>query len=166
MRCPFCAQLDSKVIDSRTSSAGDVIRRRRECERCGRRFTSRERVEDVLPVVVKKDGGREPFDREKVLRGVRLACNKRPVAMDRIERFIDELERQLIEGEAKEVPSQEIGERVMRLLRSLDEVAYVRFASVYRSFRDIDEFRSELDKLQRVRTDDEHDEATAGAPRS
>lgn len=104
-------------------------------------------MEDVLPVVVKKDGVREPFDREKVLRGVRLACNKRPVAMERIEGFIDELERELIEGEAKEVPSQEIGERVMKLLRELDEVAFVRFASVYRSFRDIDEFRSELDKM-------------------
>jgi transcriptional repressor NrdR len=104
-------------------------------------------VEDVLPVVVKKDGVREPFDREKVLRGVRLACNKRPVAMERIEGFIDELERELIEGEAKEVASQEIGERVMKLLRELDEVAFVRFASVYRSFRDIDEFRSELDKM-------------------
>jgi transcriptional repressor NrdR len=123
-------------------------------------------VEDVLPVVVKKDGAREPFDREKVLRGVRLACNKRPIAMDRIERFIDELERQLIEGEAKEVPSQEIGERVMSLLRSLDEVAYVRFASVYRSFRDIDEFRSELDKLRRVQADDEPRQAVPGAQRS
>ena len=117
-------------------------------------------------MVVKKDGAREPFDREKVLGGVRLACNKRPIAMDRIERFIDNLERQLIEGEAKEVPSQEIGERVMRLLRSLDEVAYVRFASVYRSFRDIDEFQSELDKLRRVQVDDERDDASAGAPRS
>jgi transcriptional repressor NrdR len=154
MKCPFCAKLDSKVIDSRTSAGGDVIRRRRECEGCGRRFTSRERVEDVLPVVVKKDGAREPFDREKVLRGVRMACNKRPVAMDRIERFIDELERQLIEGEAKEVPSKEIGERVMRLLRELDEVAYVRFASVYRSFRDIDEFRTELDRMARARGPD------------
>src|SRR5580692_2162182 len=99
VRCPFCSRLDSKVIDSRTSIAGDVIRRRRECEGCGRRFTSRERVEDVLPVVVKKDGARTPFDREKILRGVRLACNKRPVAVDRIESFIDELERELIEGE-------------------------------------------------------------------
>jgi transcriptional repressor NrdR len=151
MRCPFCAHLDSKVIDSRVSTAGDVIRRRRECESCARRFTSRERVEDVLPVVVKKTGEREPFDREKVLRGVRLACNKRPVAMDRIEKFIDELERELIESEAKEVASQEIGERVMRKLRELDEVAYVRFASVYRSFRDIEEFRSELDRLTRTR---------------
>ncbi len=147
MRCPFCLQLDSKVIDSRTSSSGDVIRRRRECEGCGRRFTSRERVEDVLPTVVKKDGAREPFDREKVLRGVRLACNKRPIAMDRIERFIDELERELVDGEAKEVASNEIGERVMRLLRDLDEVAYVRFASVYRSFRDAEEFRMELDRM-------------------
>jgi transcriptional repressor NrdR len=139
------------VIDSRVSTAGDVIRRRRECESCGRRFTSRERVEDVLPVVVKKSGEREPFEREKVLHGVRLACNKRPVAIDRIERFIEELERELVEGEAKEVSSQEIGERVMRKLRELDEVAYVRFASVYRSFRDIDEFRTELDKMAQAR---------------
>ncbi len=151
MRCPFCLKLDSKVIDSRISTAGDVIRRRRECEGCARRFTSRERVEDVLPVVVKKDGAREPFDREKVLGGVRLACNKRPIAIERIERFIDELERQLIEGEAKEVESREIGERVMKVLRDLDEVAYVRFASVYRSFRDIDEFRSELDRMASAR---------------
>jgi transcriptional repressor NrdR len=151
MKCPFCAHLESKVIDSRVSTAGDVIRRRRECDGCQRRFTSRERVEDVLPVVVKKDGVREPFDREKVLRGVRLACNKRPVAIDRIERFIDELERDLVESEAKEVESQELGERVMKKLRELDEVAYVRFASVYRSFRDIDEFRTELDKMARAR---------------
>jgi transcriptional repressor NrdR len=151
MRCPFCSHQESKVIDSRVSTAGDVIRRRRECESCTRRFTSRERVEDVLPVVVKKDGVRQPFDREKVLRGVRLACNKRPVAMDRIEKFIDEQERDLVESEAKEVESQELGERVMKKLRELDEVAYVRFASVYRSFRDIDEFRSELDKMARAR---------------
>jgi transcriptional repressor NrdR len=151
MKCPFCAHMESKVIDSRVSTAGDVIRRRRECEGCERRFTSRERVEDVLPVVVKKGGVREPFDREKVLRGVRLACNKRPVAMDRIERFIDELERDLVESEAKEVESKELGERVMKKLRELDEVAYVRFASVYRSFRDIDEFRTELDKMARAR---------------
>ena len=151
MRCPFCSHQESKVIDSRVSTAGDVIRRRRECESCARRFTSRERVEDVLPVVVKKDGVRQPFDREKVLRGVRLACNKRPVAMDRIEKFIDELERDLVESEAKEVDSEELGERVMKKLRELDEVAYVRFASVYRSFRDIDEFRSELDKMARAR---------------
>lgn len=151
MRCPFCAHQESKVIDSRVSTSGDVIRRRRECEACQRRFTSRERVEDVLPVVVKKDGVREPFDREKVLRGVRLACNKRPVAMARVETFIDELERELIESEAKEVASKEIGERVMRLLREVDEVAYVRFASVYRSFRDIEEFRSELEKMARAK---------------
>src|SRR3984893_522041 len=113
MRCPFCAQLDSKVIDSRTSSNGDGIRRRREGEAFARRCTSRERVEDVLPVVVKKDGAREPFDREKVLHGVRLACNKRPVAMDGIARFIDELERELGDRETKEVRSEEIGERVM-----------------------------------------------------
>jgi transcriptional repressor NrdR len=151
MKCPFCSHLESKVIDSRVSTAGDVIRRRRECESCARRFTSRERVEDVLPVVVKKDGARVPFDREKVVHGVRLACNKRPVAMDQLEKFIDELERELIESEAKEVDSKSIGERVMKKLRELDEVAYVRFASVYRSFRDIDEFRLELDKMARSR---------------
>jgi transcriptional repressor NrdR len=162
VKCPFCSQLDSKVTDSRTSATGDVIRRRRECEGCGRRFTSRERVEDVLPVVVKKDGVREPFDREKVLRGVRLACNKRAVAMNRIEQFIDELERQLIESEAKEVDSKQIGERVMKLLRELDEVAYVRFASVYRSFRDIDEFRSELDKMARARRSEAAAESPSG----
>jgi transcriptional repressor NrdR len=161
VKCPFCSQLDSKVTDSRVSATGDVVRRRRECEGCGRRFTSRERVEDVLPVVVKKDGVREPFDREKVLRGVRLACNKRAVAMDRIEQFIDELERQLIEGEAKEVASQQIGERVMKLLRELDEVAYVRFASVYRSFRDIDEFRLELEKMARSRNSETSPENAA-----
>ncbi len=151
MKCPFCSHLESKVIDSRVSTTGDVIRRRRECESCERRFTSRERVEDVLPVVVKKDGTRVPFDREKVLHGVRLACNKRPVAMDGLERFIDELERELIESEAKEVASKAIGERVMKKLRELDEIAYVRFASVYRSFRDIEEFRSELDRMARAR---------------
>jgi transcriptional repressor NrdR len=163
VRCPFCSQLDSRVIDSRASATGDVIRRRRECEGCGRRFTSRERVEDVLPVVVKKNGFREPFDREKVLRGVRLACNKRAVPMDRIEQFIDELERQLIESDAKEVDSKQIGERVMKLLRELDEVAYVRFASVYRSFRDIDEFRSELDELARARRSDPDIDADCAA---
>jgi transcriptional repressor NrdR len=155
MKCPFCAHLESKVIDSRVSTAGDVIRRRRECEKCERRFTSRERVEDVLPLVVKKGGEREPFDREKVLRGVRLACNKRPVPMERIERFVDELERELIESEAKEVPAQRIGERVMSRLRELDEVAYVRFASVYKSFCDIDEFRTELEKMASTRAGDE-----------
>ena len=151
MKCPFCGNIDDKVIDSRAAGTGEVIRRRRECESCSRRFTTYERVEDVLPTVVKKDGRREPFDRQKLVRGLRTACNKRPVAMERIEGFIDELERELIEGEAKEVPSQEIGERVMKILRELDEVAFVRFASVYRSFRDIDEFRSELDKMALAR---------------
>jgi transcriptional repressor NrdR len=152
VRCPFCAHLESKVIDSRVSTAGDVIRRRRECEACARRFTSRERVEDVLPVVVKKDGAREPFDREKLLRGIRLATNKRPVSGDVISKFVDELERDLGEGEEKEVSATIIGERVMQWLRSVDEIAYVRFASVYRSFRDIDEFRAELESMARART--------------
>jgi transcriptional repressor NrdR len=154
MRCPFCAHLESKVIDSRASGAGDVIRRRRECEKCERRFTSRERVEDVLPLVVKSDGRREPFDRQKVLGGLRKACDKRAVALADLEAIVDLVERELVEGEANEVSAKDVGERVMGELRKLDEVAYVRFASVYRSFRDIEEFRSEVEKVARARDED------------
>ncbi len=151
MKCPFCGFLESKVTDSRVSAAGDVIRRRRECEKCEKRFTSYERVEEVLPLVVKRDGAREPFDRQKLLGGLRKACNKRPVPQERVEGLVDAIESELAESEKKEISSQEIGERAMVRLRALDEVAYVRFASVYRSFRDIDEFRSELDKMARAR---------------
>jgi transcriptional repressor NrdR len=151
MRCPFCAHLESKVTDSRVSAAGDVIRRRRECEKCERRFTSYERVEDVLPLVVKKDGRREPFDRQKLLGGLRKACNKRPVSPADLERIVDRIESELSESDRKEIAAKELGEKVMKPLRDLDEVAYVRFASVYRSFRDIDEFRSELEKMARSR---------------
>jgi transcriptional repressor NrdR len=151
MKCPFCGHLDDKVIDSRASGVGDVIRRRRECASCSRRFTTYERVEDVLPTVVKKDGRREPFDRQKLVRGLRVACNKRTVSIDQIEAVADTIEREVQDSEHREVTSEKLGERVMHHLRELDEVAYVRFASVYRSFRDIDEFLAELGKLAKSR---------------
>ncbi|MFO0757784.1 MAG: transcriptional regulator NrdR [Byssovorax sp.] len=147
MKCPFCGHLEDKVIDSRGAGPGDVIRRRRECEGCGRRFTTYERVEDTLPTVVKKDGRREPFDRQKLTRGLRIACIKRPVPIERIETIVDAIEHEAQDSERREITSAELGERVMHHLRDLDAVAYVRFASVYRSFRDIDEFLTELGKL-------------------
>jgi transcriptional repressor NrdR len=151
MRCPFCGHQEDKVIDSRSANAGDVIRRRRECEACSRRFTTYERVEDILPTVVKKDGRREPFDRAKLMKGLRIACNKRPVSIDQLETMCDSIEKEIQESELREVSATELGERVMHHLRELDEVAYVRFASVYRSFRDIDEFLTELGKLVKLR---------------
>ena len=147
MRCPFCSHLESKVTDSRTGAAGDVIRRRRECESCSRRFTTYERLEDVLPLVAKKDGRREAFDRQKLLSGIKRACEKRNIPVEAMDRLTDEIERDLIDAQEKEVPSHAIGEKVMERLRVLDEIAYVRFASVYRSFRDIEEFRAELELL-------------------
>jgi transcriptional repressor NrdR len=151
MKCPFCGHLEDKVIESRAAGAGDVVRRRRECADCNRRFTTYERVEDVLPTVVKKDGRREPFDRTKLVRGLRIACNKRPVSVDQIEAVVDTIEREAQESERREVTSDDLGERVMHHLRELDEVAYVRFASVYRSFRDVDEFMRELGKLVKAK---------------
>ena len=147
MKCPFCGVLDNKVIDSRLSQGGEVTRRRRECEGCARRYTTYERVEEVLPLVVKKDGRREPFDRLKVLAGLRRACEKRPVSSEALERIVDGIERVLVETGDKEIPSSMIGERAMAGLRELDQVAYVRFASVYRSFKDIHEFMAELSHL-------------------
>jgi transcriptional repressor NrdR len=147
MRCPFCGGLDNKVIDSRLSQGDEVIRRRRECEGCDRRFTTYERLELVLPMVVKKDGRREPFDRLKVLAGLRRACEKRPVSTEALDQLVDRIERSLVEPGDKEVQSTAIGEQVMEGLRELDQVAYVRFASVYRSFRDIHEFMAELSHL-------------------
>jgi len=143
--------MDSRVVDSRLAAGGTVTWRRRECDGCKRRFTTYERVEHTLPTVVKKDGEREPFDREKVLRSLRIACNKRPVPTDALEEHAEALERELAESGEKEVPSLVIGERVMERLKSLDDVAYVRFASVYRSFRDIDEFMVEMSKLVRAK---------------
>jgi transcriptional repressor NrdR len=147
VKCPFCAEVENKVIDSRLSNQGAVIRRRRECLGCQRRFTTYERVEEILPMVVKKDGRREAFDRQKVLDGLKLACQKRPVGADQLEAVVDGIERRLQEMGEKEVPSSVIGEAVMRELARLDEVAYVRFASVYRSFKDLGEFMSELKEL-------------------
>jgi transcriptional repressor NrdR len=151
VKCPFCGHLEDKVIDSRAAGTGEVIRRRRECEACSRRFTTYERVEDVLPTVVKKDGRREPFDRQKLVRGLRTACSKRPVSIEKIEAVADAIERELQESERREVLAGDLGDRVMTHLRALDEVAYVRFASVYRSFRDVDEFLRELGKLVQAR---------------
>jgi transcriptional repressor NrdR len=153
LHCPFCREIESRVLDSRLVAGGTVTWRRRECDGCHRRFTTYERVEHTLPVVVKKDGQREPFDRQKLLRGLRVACNKRPVSADTLETQAAELERELAESGEKEISSLLVGERVMERLKRLDEVAYVRFASVYRSFRDIDEFMDEMGKLVRARGD-------------
>ena len=147
MRCPFCQDPENKVIDSRESHEGAVIRRRRECLQCHRRFTTYERVEELNPLIVKKDGRREAFDRDKMLAGLKKACETRPVSLEQLDRVVTEIERKLQEAGEKEVPSTFLGEEVMRNLRRLDEVAYVRFASVYRSFRDIAEFMSELKEL-------------------
>ena len=147
MRCPFCRDLENRVIDSRLGKDGDAIRRRRHCERCGRRFTTYERVEEALPMVVKKDGRREPFERAKIVNGLKRACEKRPVSVDTIEALADAIERQLQESGEREVTSRAIGEAVMRDMHDVDGVAYVRFASVYRSFRDVHEFMHELEEL-------------------
>jgi transcriptional repressor NrdR len=147
MKCPFCSSLKNRVIDSRLSREGDVTRRRRECSRCERRFTTYERVEEILPLVVKKDGRREAYDRLKVIAGLRKACEKRPVSSETIEERADRIERFLQSRGDKEVPSAVIGEEVMRQLYDLDKVAYVRFASVYRSFQDLEAFMRELKEL-------------------
>lgn len=147
MKCPYCHSSENKVIDSRESQDGAVIRRRRHCESCDRRFTTYERVEENLPMVVKKDGGREEYVRAKVLRGIKRACEKRPVPVTSMEQIVEGLERELHEVGEKEVPSSYIGERIMEHLRRVDPVAYVRFASVYRDFRDVSEFLDELKHL-------------------
>lgn len=147
MKCPFCSFEDTKVIDSRLGKEGNNIRRRRECIDCGRRFTTYERVEEILPLVVKKDGRREPFDRMKIIAGMQRACEKRPVSIATIEKLVDQLEISLQESGEKEIEASRIGEGVMEALRNVDEVAYVRFASVYRQFKDINEFMSELKEI-------------------
>ena len=144
MKCPGCANLESKVNDSRLSKDGGMIRRRRECERCGKRFTTYERIEQMLPMVVKKDDRREPFDRLKILHGIQKACEKRPISVDQMEKLVAAIETWGEECGEPEVRSAVIGEKVMDELHKLDEVAYVRFASVYRSFKDLNEFMSEL----------------------
>ena len=151
MRCPFCGHLKDKVVDSRETGAGDAIRRRRECLDCGKRFTSYERVEEIPYFVVKKDGRREPFDRHKLLQGLHRACEKRPVPARALEAIVEEIEQALAEGPDREIEARAIGEKVMERLRELDKVAYVRFASVYRQFEDVEEFMSELRGLLETR---------------
>jgi len=147
MKCPFCGDLENKVMDSRLTNDGVSIRRRRECIECKRRFTTYERVEEINLLVVKKDGSRESFDKSKIIHGMLKACEKRPIGVDVIEGFISQLEREFQERGEKEIDSTEIGERVIRKLYEVDEVAYVRFASVYRSFKDVNQFMDELKDL-------------------
>lgn len=147
MKCPFCSHPDSKVVDSRPDKGGAAIRRRRECESCAKRFTTHERIEEMLPLICKKDGRREPFDRLKVVAGIKKACEKRPVSIEEIERMADRLEARLQESSEREIPASQVGEWIMKELHDTDEVAYVRFASVYRSFKDISEFMDELQEL-------------------
>ncbi|MBN2061068.1 MAG: transcriptional repressor NrdR [Deltaproteobacteria bacterium] len=151
MKCPYCTKLDNKVIDSRLSKDGRTIRRRRECIECGRRFTTYERLEETLPLVIKKDGRREAFNREKIIEGVKKSCEKRPVSITKIEDFVDSLEVYFQELGKKEIESKEVGERVINSLKEWDEVAYVRFASVYRQFKDINEFMAELETILKSR---------------
>ena len=153
MRCPFCKKDEDKVVDSRSAEEGQVIRRRRECLGCGKRYTTYERIEEIPLRVIKKDGGRETFDRQKILSGLLKACEKRPVPVDALEAIVSEIENEIGEGEDKEVPSTVIGEIVMRRLRGLDQVAYVRFASVYQDFKDINQFLQELRPLLEKRGD-------------
>ena len=147
MRCPFCSATEDKVVDTRPSDNEQVIRRRRECNSCARRFTTYERVEEVLPLLVKKDGRREPFDRAKLLAGLNKACQKRPVAIEALEAKVDEIERKLVELGEKEVPSSKIGDAALAGLRELDDVAYLRFASVYLSFKDAGELMREVQRV-------------------
>jgi transcriptional repressor NrdR len=147
MKCPFCSEIDNKVIDSRLSKDGNVIRRRRECIVCTRRFTTYEHIEEVPIMIIKKDGRREVFNREKVGAGIHRACEKLDISVNVIEEFLDDLERDLKETGEKEIPSHDIGEKVMEKLHNLNDIAYVRFASVYREFKDVNDFVSELRSL-------------------
>ena len=147
MKCPFCENQEDKVIDSRMSKEGDAIRRRRECLKCGKRFTSYERVEELVPMVIKRDGRREPFHAEKIRTGLLIACKKRPIETERIDRIVDNIEKRLTELGVKEIESSLIGEQIMAELKDLDKVAYVRFASVYRKFKDINELMDEVKTL-------------------
>ena len=151
MKCPYCGHLGDKVVDSRESKEGDAIRRRRECLECSRRFTSYERIDEIPYMVVKKDGRRERFERQKLVGGLLKACEKRPVAMPALEEIADKIEARLQETPEREISTKEIGTTVMGSLKHLDKVAFVRFASVYRNFRDLDEFKDELNALLRTR---------------
>ncbi len=147
MKCPYCGKLDSRVIDSRLSRTELEIRRRRECQACLRRFTTYEKVEDVPVMIIKKDGRRENFVRRKILTGIQKACEKRTISIDQMEGVVDDIERDLRDNNEKEVASRELGEKIMKRLHAMDDVAYVRFASVYREFKDVDDFINELKRL-------------------
>ena len=147
MKCPFCGHAENKGIDSRISKDGKAVRRRRECLSCSKRFTTYEYVEDILPMVVKKDGRREQFDRQKILTGIKKACEKRPISMESIDKLVENVEQACQEMQLEEISSTLIGEKIMNELKAFDGVAYVRFASVYRQFRDVGEFMSELKDL-------------------
>ena len=151
MKCPYCGHLGDKVVDSRESKEGEVIRRRRECLECGRRFTSYERIDEIPYMVVKKDGRRERFERQKLVAGLLKACEKRPVSIPALEAIADKIETRLQETPEREISTEDIGATVMSALKQLDKVAFVRFASVYRNFRDLDEFKDELNALLRTR---------------
>lgn len=152
MKCPYCSHLDDKVVDSREGKLGDLIRRRRECLKCGKRFTTYERIDEIPYMVIKKDGRREKFDRHKILQGLLRACEKRPVPTARLEGLVDEAEKYVSEATDRERTTSEIGELLMTRLKKLDKVAYVRFASVYSDFKDVKEFMAELKSLLRERT--------------
>jgi transcriptional repressor NrdR len=149
VKCPFCSLLENKVIDSRLSKDHDVIRRRRECLSCSKRFTTYERIEEVLPLVIKKDGRREPFDRSKIFNGMKKACEKRPISINLIEHAVDRVEQSFQERGEKEIESTKIGEKIMEELNQIDQVAYVRFASVYRQFKDVTDFMKEVGNLRK-----------------
>jgi transcriptional repressor NrdR len=151
MKCPFCSHLDDKVIDSREARTGDLIRRRRECLKCGRRFTTYERIDEIPYMVIKKDGRRERFDRQKILQGLLKACEKRPVATTKLEAMVDEVERAVQETTERELTTNELGGMLMARLKKMDKVAYVRFASVYSDFKDVKEFMNELKGLLKER---------------
>ena len=147
MKCPFCGETDSKVIDSRPAEDGSSIRRRRQCNGCKKRFTTYEKVETIPLIVIKKDNNREPYDREKIVSGILRSCHKRPISADQINRLVDQIETEIFNREDREIPAQEIGEIVMSRLKDLDAVAYVRFASVYREFKDVNTFMDEIKKI-------------------
>jgi transcriptional repressor NrdR len=149
VKCPYCGNLGDKVVDSRESKEGDVIRRRRQCLNCHKRFTSRERIEDIEYRVVKKDGNREAFQRQKLIAGLLTASEKRPVSIQQLEAIADRIEAELQERPEREMTTEEIGARLMQELKQLDQIAYVRFASVYRQFRDVGQFKREVDELQK-----------------
>ncbi|MBO8130844.1 MAG: transcriptional repressor NrdR [Candidatus Marinimicrobia bacterium] len=147
MRCPYCNAMDSKVVDSRPAQKNNAIRRRRECIVCGKRFTTYEYIVEYPLMVIKNDGSREEYDRSKLLKSIKIACNKRPIPSEKIENIVMDIEKEIEEKSTGEVRSSLIGELVMKHLRELDEVAYIRFASVYKKFKDLDEFRNQIDKL-------------------